>query len=288
MKNFVLVPNVMKDKAYQMTQKTADFLLAHGAILYAEQQHADRVRGVQGFSMVSFPKDAEAIIVLGGDGSMIEAAALALEKGLPIIGINLGKLGYLASVEPNDLEALQSLLTEVPTMKEHIVLRVALHHADGRVTEYTAVNDAVVMRRGDSGLAQFSLSEGVSCETSLDYYGDGLIVCTPLGSTAYSLSAGGPIIDSGLEAVAVTPICVHSFFSRSILFSPETPLRIANTSDRNSSATLTIDGHNVDTLMPNEYMTVTVPSERLRILSGGHHGVLDALRKKMMLSNAKN
>lgn len=287
MKHFVLIPNLSKDPDYRVTQAAAAVLQKAGGVTYAEERHAASLHGVISFASEAFPKEAEAIVVLGGDGSMIDAATTALRYDLPMIGINLGKLGYLTGIEPDDLSPLEGLLSEHPETKSHIVLCVTVHHRDGSKTVRHAVNDAVVSRRGDVGMARFSLTDGTPNGTALDYYGDGLIVCTPLGSTAYSLSAGGPIVDSALEAVCVTPICAHSFFSRSILFAKERELKIVNASDKDLDTAVHIDGHESIPLLAGEVLTVTVPKERLTILTGGNRGVLDALRKKMMLSDAK-
>ncbi len=287
MKRFVLIPNVTKDAEYRVTKEAASYLLQRGAVLYAEKRHATHLPGVLSYDGQSIPDPIDALIVFGGDGSMIDAATTALAHNLPMVGINLGKLGYLTYVEPDDLSRLSSLLEDAPAQKNHITLRVCIEHADGSVTERICVNDVTVSRGNTMGMARLSLTDGTPDGVSLEYNGDGLIICTPLGSTAYSLSAGGPIVDSGLEAVCVTPLCVHSFFSRSILFSPQAMLTVKNISAEGIHAFVNVDGRDVYSLASGEKLTVTDSGERLALLSIGHHGVLDALRRKMIFSDAK-
>lgn len=287
MKNFFLIPNPTKDPDLSFTARVVTFLTEKGAVLYAEQQYADRLQNVFLCPANEIPACVEALIVLGGDGSVIHAAPIALERNLPIVGINLGYLGYLTVIEPNDLEKLSLLLEEAPEMRSHIVLNVRIVKENGKIIEQLAINDVVVGKNNEFSMADISLRDITAESISLNYRADGLIVCTPLGSTAYSLSAGGPIVDSAVDAFCVTPICPHSFFSRSILFTSKTVLRLTNESRKNLPHAVNIDGRNKHTILPGEFVDISVSDKKLTFLCAGSHGVLDALRRKMLISDVK-
>lgn len=287
MKNFFLIPNPTKDPDLSFTARVVTFLTEKGAILYAEQQYADRLQNVFLCPANEIPACVEALIVLGGDGSVIHAAPIALERNLPIVGINLGYLGYLTVIEPNDLEKLSLLLEEAPEMRSHIVLNVRIVKENGKIIEQLAINDVFVGKNNEFSMADISLRDITAESISLNYRADGLIVCTPLGSTAYSLSAGGPIVDSAVDAFCVTPICPHSFFSRSILFTSKTVLRLTNESRKNLPHAVNIDGRNKHTILPGEFVDISVSDKKLTFLCAGSHGVLDALRRKMLISDVK-
>ena len=288
MKNFFLIPNPTKDKNLSVTSEVSSFLFEKGAKLYAEKQYAEKLQYVTACQNGEIPDCIEALIVLGGDGSVIHAAPIALQRELPIVGINLGYLGYLTAIEPNDLGKLNLLLEDEPETCSHIVLNVRIFKQNGKIIEQLAINDVVVGKNNEFSLADISLTD-VTTEDhfSLNYHADGLIACTPLGSTAYSLSAGGPIIDSAVDAFCVTPICPHSFFSRSILFTSKTVLRLTNESRKNLPHAVNIDGRNMHTLLPGEFVEISVSDKRLGFLCAGSRGVLDALRRKMLISDVK-
>ena len=287
MKNFFLIPNPTKDTDFSVTSRVSSFLHENGATLFAEAQYASRLENVIACEVGEIPACVEALVVLGGDGSVIHAAPIALEKNLPLVGINLGYLGYLTVIEPNDFEKMALLLEDEVESCSHIVLNVRIIKQNGRIIEQTAINDVVVGKNNEFSMADISLTDITADHLSLDYRADGLIVCTPLGSTAYSLSAGGPIVDSAVDAFCVTPICPHSFFSRSILFTSKTVLRLTNESRKNLPHAVNIDGRNMHTLLPGEFVEISVSDKRLTFLCAGSHGVLDALRRKMLISDAK-
>ena len=287
MKNFFLIPNPTKDTDFSVTSRVSSFLHEKGATLFAEAQYASRLENVIACEVGEIPACVEALVVLGGDGSVIHAAPIALEKNLPLVGINLGYLGYLTVIEPNDFEKMALLLEDEVESCSHIVLNVRIIKQNGRIIEQTAINDVVVGKNNEFSMADISLTDITADHLSLDYRADGLIVCTPLGSTAYSLSAGGPIVDSAVDTFCVTPICPHSFFSRSILFTSKTVLRLTNESRKNLPHAVNIDGRNMHTLLPGEFVEISVSDKRLTFLCAGSHGVLDALRRKMLISDAK-
>ncbi len=184
---------------------------------------------------------ADLLVVLGGDGSMLEAARRAAPRDIPILGINLGRVGYMTELELDELDLIDKVFAGEYTIDERAMLRVEVISREGSVkSESYALNEAVVANGSTARIIDLRLSDnGVHVS---DFRADGLVVATPTGSTAYSLSAGGPIIDPKLSCFCVTPICPHSLLARPLVFPDTAHLEIKNTCVREKVLHLTLDG----------------------------------------------
>ena len=278
MKRIVLLPNTEKDSDYRVTILAAEVLQKAGAIVYAHEKHKALrfVSGIVFYSDAEFPKDAEGAIVFGGDGSILDAAHIAFQYDIPLLGVNLGRLGYLTEVEVSDIDSLTALITDDYDIRDVSALEVLL---DGiPVSDRLAVNEVVVSRGDLFHIADIKLSAG---NDWLQYRADGLIIATPTGSTAYSLSAGGAVIDPSLDLLSVTPICPHSFFSRSIVFSGDTEIKVQNMNTRGEDLTVAIDGREGVTLAPGRNLTVRKAKNGLKVITLSHRPFIELLKKKM-------
>jgi NAD+ kinase len=170
--------------------------------------------------------EADILIVLGGDGSILEAARRATHRGTPILGINLGRLGYMAELELGELDLLKNLFTGEYEIEKRAMLRIELRSGSDLRSFCYALNDAVISNGSVSRIIDLELSEGGVPVTT--YRADGLIIASPTGSTAYSMSAGGAIVDPRVPCICVTPICPHSFIARPLIFSDQSVLEIRN------------------------------------------------------------
>ncbi|NLJ80369.1 MAG: NAD(+)/NADH kinase [Firmicutes bacterium] len=180
------------------------------------------------------------IIVLGGDGTLLYAARLASEVQVPVFGVNIGHLGFLTEVETDALfPAVEQFLAGKYTLEERMLIEATIWRKKKTVGKFRALNDFVITRGTFARLIDLSIF--IDEQHVTDYFADGVIVATPTGSTAYSLSAGGPIIEPLLESICVTPICPHSLSSRSVVARPEVKvsLRLNSASEE---VMLTIDG----------------------------------------------
>jgi NAD+ kinase len=195
---------------------------------------------------ISFFSDAaemiracDIIITLGGDGTIIHCARSAALAQKPILGINVGRLGFIAGLETNEMECLEKLRRGDYTVEDRMMLEIRIDREESPKV-FTAFNDAVVARGTLSRILDFKvrLNDTKVC----DYRADGLIISTPTGSTAYSLSAGGPIIDPQMNCILLAPICSHSLLSRPVVFGPDAKLSVQAHSDYESEIILTIDG----------------------------------------------
>ena len=180
-------------------------------------------------------------VVLGGDGSMIRAAKKAAPRNIPLLGINLGRIGYLAELELDELSLVDELFEGSYSIEERMMLNVVLLR-EGREPHVTApaLNDAVVTHGAVSRLVDIMLYCDGRPVTK--YRADGLITATPTGSTAYSMSAGGPIIDPKLDCMCVTPICPHSLYAKPLVFSGDSELVIEDICSDTVALYLTVDG----------------------------------------------
>nr|MBQ4317964.1 NAD(+)/NADH kinase [Clostridia bacterium] len=182
--------------------------------------------------------ETDLAIVLGGDGSIMRAARKAALMNVPILSINLGRVGYLAELEPNEIGLIKEYFEGNYKIENRMLLEAELMHNGKRAL---AINDAVISNGAISRIAEFELR----CNGSLvaNYHADGAIIATPTGSTAYSMSAGGPVIDPRLECICVTPICSHSLRAKPLVFSPDAQLEITSKGKNDTRLYLTVDGN---------------------------------------------
>ncbi len=223
--------------------------------------------------------EADILIVLGGDGSILEAARRAAQRGTPILGINLGRLGYMAELEMGDLDLLSRLFSGDYTIEKRSMLRVELLSGGELRSFCYALNDAVISNGSVSRIVDVELSEGG--ERVATYRADGLIIATPTGSTAYSMSAGGAIVDPRVECFCVTPICPHSFLSRPLIFSDTSTLEVRNICAREKMLYLTVDGRMNFELYRNQVVRITKSSMETGLIRLKACGFYKKLWQKM-------
>ncbi len=217
---------------------TEPFLLAEIKSLYDNEK-------VRYFSdRDTMIKNCDIVITVGGDGTIIHTARYCIEYDKPLLGINFGRVGFVATMEKDEIDTLSRLLTKEYYCENRMMLKVTVETCDGE-QQFYAVNDAVIARGSLSRMMDLSVS--ANNQKICDYRADGIIFATPTGSTAYSLSAGGPVISPDMECILLTPICPHSLFSRSVIFKKSDVITVGNiiNPDRNGSeieSFLTVDG----------------------------------------------
>ena len=183
---------------------------------------------------------ADVVLVVGGDGTIMHAAKQAASFQKPVLGINAGRLGFLAGLEPEELHLLKNLVTGSYEIEKRMLLELSFEKNGEKVTHY-ALNEAAVTRNGPARMMDITLTD-TAYGGSFSYRADGLIIATPTGSTAYSLSAGGPVLDPAIQGVIVTPLCPFSLQARSLIFSPAHTLQVKAACDGKGSIYACLDG----------------------------------------------
>ncbi len=222
----------------------------------------------------------DAVIVLGGDGTILESARRAAPHQVPVLGLNLGRLGYMAELELLEIDKLESIVSGDYKIETRSMLNIEILTTDGKVrkNEY-ALNDAVLSNGTISRIVDTELYEGGVYIGS--YRSDGMIVSTPTGSTAYSLAAGGAIIDPRLNCLCVTPICPHSLYARPLIFPDSAALEIKNNCPREKTLFLTVDGRVNYELALGERIRVTRSPLITHFVRIKDDSFYDRLRQKM-------
>ncbi len=284
----VVAPNSHKDPEYFVTRRVISALGKADITVFLAEKLRDLIGGENIYYYGdTFPREAEAIIVVGGDGSVLDAALDALAADIPLLGVNMGRLGYLTELESDELADLSRLSADDYGIHECMVFDVTLvKNGEDISLVRRAVNDVVVNQASGEGMSEIELTDGVG--NHMKYIADGLIVATPLGSTAYSLAAGGPVIDASLHAICVTPICPHSLFNRSLLFPPEYTITVSNVSKREGSLRMYLDGLQNYELLPGDSVKVTASRTKLKMISLKNRSVLGVLCRKMQLLQQYN
>ncbi len=272
MERFCIITNRDKDKSMAVTKRIAGLLRAGGKQVCLADVHY-RKDGSCYTRAEDVPKETECVVVLGGDGTLLQAAHDLSGRELPIFGINLGTLGFLAETEVTELEgAFAKLFAGQYEIREQMMLSVKVC-AGGQERELSdALNDLVITRCGFSRVIGVGVS--INGELVNDYRGDGVIIATPSGSTGYSLSAGGPIVSPSSNMMVITPICPHSLNARSIVVSDtDTVMVTVRTSKKTQTeeAIATVDGRDSVNLCAEDCVKVcrAVRTTKLVRLSGG-------------------
>lgn len=237
-----IIPNLMKDKDLKITTQIVSWLNTHDLAPYMSEEIAQQIKAhVIGVPEAQLYKCCDGLIVIGGDGTILGVAEAASREDLPILGINLGRLGFLADIEPYEIEsALEKLILKKEyKVQERMMLRATIIGSDGKTNVFHALNDVNVTRGSFARLVEFEIH--INEELSDIYRADGVIVATPTGSTAYNLSAGGPIVVPQASTYIVTPICPHTFYSKSVMLCDQDKVRI-RTLEETEDMALSLDG----------------------------------------------
>ncbi|MEI6602177.1 MAG: NAD(+)/NADH kinase [Clostridia bacterium] len=265
MKKFVLYVNEEKNGAFALGKKVQE---------YAREKGCEAA-----FVMDACPADADAMISIGGDGTFLSAARLAYPNDVPVIGINLGTLGFLTEIEPEDVEKkIQMLIDEDFVIENRMVLDVIVNINGQVAVKNFALNDAVITKSEVTKILHLGLS--INRQFIDVVSGDGIIVASSTGSTAYSMSAGGPIVEPDLNILIVTPICPHSLFSRPFVTARDRVVKVA-VDDSSDNAIATVDGKEGYKLNSGDFLEVSKAQKPLQLIRLHDRNFYDVLRNKI-------
>ena len=278
MKHFLIYTNHHKDPEMKMTDRISDYLKGKGCRCTALTKEDGSI-----LKEDAIPKDVCCMIVIGGDGTMLQAAWDTKRLDIPLIGVNRGTLGYMTEIEPGDLEgALDKLVAGDYTTEKRMMLHGRIQWNSGDVQEDWALNDIVISRKGS--LQIHKLKVYVNGQFLNEYNADGIIVSTPTCSTGYSLSAGGPIVEPKAKLIMLTPICPHTLNARSIILSPEDEVIIEVPADRNGqeqAVEASFDGTHMVSMKTGEKIRIVASEKTTEIIQINKVSFLEVLHKKM-------
>lgn len=279
MDNFYIIANLSKDAGFKMTDEICRYIVAKGKkcicqkITDAEYNSAD-ARLIH--------EDTQCVIVLGGDGTLIQAARDLAELEIPVFGINLGTLGYLTEIDKEQaFPAIDKLIADEYYIEKRMILKGSVYRENEKLYSQIALNDIVLSRSGSLRIINFDIY--VNGEFLITYAADGLIVSTPTGSTAYNLSAGGPIIRPQTECVVMTPVCPHMLNKSSVVFGGDDILEIRLNEPRSGieERVVTFDGaHNIN-LVTQDRIIIEKSELYASFIRIGQHNFLQILRNKL-------
>lgn len=286
MKHFLIYTNKHKDRKLATTEYIRSFLETRGQKVTLKIKesdwHAKKERDVEQ-PPEDIPLDVDCMIVLGGDGTVLEAARETKKLHIPIIGVNLGTLGYMTEIEPENLEeALNRLISGDYEQEARMMLNGKVSHRDGTVEEGWALNDIVISRSGSLQIIKFNIY--VNGQFLHDYKADGMIVTTPTGSTGYNLSAGGPLIEPKAKLIVLTPICPHALNQRSIVLSPDDVVEIEIPTGREGAmqtVEANFDGSHKITLSTGDRIRIVQSEKITEFILLNQVSFLEVLHKKM-------
>ena len=271
MKKFGIVINNTKDPNMEITNRICSYLTAHGADCVAVKDARE------------LTEEVECMLVLGGDGTMLQAASGIAGKNIPMIGINLGTLGFLAEMEAENLEEdLEHLVQDEYEVDERIMLQGRVEGKNSVRELSPALNDISITRCGS--LQIISLKIYVNGQFLCRWNADGIIISTPTGSTGYNMSAGGPIVEPGANLIVLTPICAHTLNARSIILKAEDCVEIEVDSGHNGS-TLQVeansDGNERIAMETGDKIFISKAQNTTKIIKLSKVCFLEVLHKKM-------
>lgn len=277
----VIYPNFSKKNAYETTGKVCSMLHNMGFEIFCGDNLKERFpvkKYVKFMPLDEAAEQCDLIIAVGGDGTILEASAYAAENDKLLLGINTGRLGFMASMEPDELYNLSRLMSGDYVVENRMMLDCEFA-GGGRKDSFTALNDIVISSQFGRLADYFVEINGSNVST---LRADGVIFSTPTGSTAYALSAGGPILEPGLECIQMTPVCPHSLVSRTMLFSTDKKLEVTFKSRDNTPLYLSIDGQVCESAEQDDRLIITRSRKSLRLIDIQGNSFFNAVNKKLL------
>lgn len=268
-----LIVNTEKQGALHIARAAAQRLIDFGAELYSSSEGI----GATVTEEESLFTLCDVVVTVGGDGTIIRYAKKAAEHNKAVLGINAGRLGFLAEIEKEDIDSLCALVSGSYTVSERFMLKARVYENDRLIAEDTALNDAVLSAGSIANLLDFEVrvAGGV-----IDYRSDGVIVSTPTGSTAYSMSAGGPIVDPDMRCFVMTPICSHSLTARPMIVGEESKIELSLPKDSSDSAIFSLDGRFCCNVDKNVRIEITRSEITAKLISLKDSSFYNTLSKK--------
>lgn len=284
MDKFFIIANRQKDKELKTARKVEAYLNSKGkSCILREETSEQKARSNHYTDVEKIPRDVECIIVIGGDGTLLQAARDVVNRQIPLLGINMGTLGYLAEIDRSSIDgALNHLMLDEYTIEKRMMLNGKVYHKEELIAEDVALNDIVIGRDGPLHVTRFH--NYVNGEFLNSYTADGIIIATATGSTGYSLSAGGPIVSPETNILIMTPVAPHTLNTRSVIFPAEDEITVEigeGSQGCEAKAVVSFDGDTNVPMRTADRVAIRRSVKDTQIIKISNISFLEVLRRKM-------
>lgn len=286
MKNIILAPNPYRDKNFQTVRSAVQIMKEAGlqprlCLPFEVDRTYDLPRDLRFFRLDRELPNAEMVICFGGDGTILHMAKAATRKGIPILGVNIGTMGFMAELESTELDKLKKLASGEYTLDSRMMLDVTVQRERDIMFHDICLNDVAITKGAVARIIHLAVKcDGVQ---AMECGGDGIIVATPTGSTAYSLSAGGPIVEPEAKNILITPICAHDVDSRCLVASDKRVVTVEMAQNARRNAYLSVDGGKAVRLSMGDVATIKkshLETRLVRLKDRSFYDVVNAKFKK--------
>ena len=284
MKQVVLSPNPYRDRSFRHVQEAARILSEAGvqtkiSLSFEVDKSFELPRQLTLTPMEEALRGADALICFGGDGTILHASKSAAEAGLPVLGVNIGTVGFMAELECGEMQLLSRLATDEYQLDERMMLSVRLFHDGEECFRDYALNDVLITKGAVARVIQVTLlCDGTE---AMSYSGDGVIVATPTGSTAYSMSAGGPIVEPRAENILITPICAHDIQPRCLVTAPTRTIEITVGRINRRNAFLSADGGKAVRVFSGDRIEISRAPVQTKLIKLKQTSYFDIVKSKL-------
>lgn len=281
----VVTPNPYRDKQFQYAKEAKRILEECGAAVrlclpFDVDKDFTLPDDITFYDMKAEIRDADILICFGGDGTILHASKIATARQIPVLGVNIGTMGFIAELEAGEMELLRKIPAGEYTIEPRSMIDVTVTNGDQTLLKDTALNDVVVTKGAIARVIQISLfCDGAE---AANFSGDGVIICTPTGSTAYSMSAGGPIVEPSAKNLLITPICAHAMLAKSIVLGPKRVISLKVGKIGRHNAFLSVDGGRAFRLSPGDVITVKSSDKITRLIRLKNTSFFEILNNKFI------
>lgn len=276
--NVSLVVNFEKDNSKAIASEVVELLSRHNVAVFANGKTAEQINSSYIKVSDDFLTLCDLLIVIGGDGTIIHTAKKAAQFDKPVLGINAGRIGYLAALNCDELNLISKIVTGDYYTEERIMLSVSTE-SDDRQKEFLAFNEAVVCKGAISRMIDIDLELD---NHTLRYRADGLIISTPTGSSAYSLSAGGPLLDPRLDSLLITPICPYTYLNKAMVIPTDTAISVSVDTADSKDAYLTVDGEVAVKILSGDKINVSRSDTTVKLIRLKSESIFRHLESKIL------
>ena len=283
MKRIILTPNPYRDKNFHTVREAVKILKDAGVeprlcLPFEVDRSYELPRDLHFFRLDRELPNASAVICFGGDGTILHMAKAATRHGLPILGVNIGTMGFMAELEVGELSKLSRLANDDYVLDSRMMLDVTVHRGRDIVFHDICLNDVAITKGAVARIVHL----GVKCDgiQAMECGGDGIVIATPTGSTAYSLSAGGPIVEPDANNILITPICSHDMVNRSVVASENRVITVSLVKNNHRNAYLSVDGGKAQKLNMGDIATVRKSNLATKLIRLNERSFYDVISAK--------